>query len=118
MVLLMMVARTMLATRVPMATVSMPVHLLLVCSLLRKLLLISTLLPCVMVTHASILPAPIVGSAYFSLVVTPIVEAMSIVALFVTTAALIVVFDKTVFLVAFILLVGWRKFIDYSVMQA
>jgi len=118
MVLPMMVARTMLATRVPMATVSMPVHLLLICSLLRKLLLISTLLPRVVVTHASILPAPIVRSAHFSLVVTPIVVAMCIDALFVTTAALIIVFDKTPFLVVLILLVACRMFVDIFVMHA
>jgi len=118
MVLPMMVARTMLATRVPMATVSMPVHLLLVCSLLRKLLLIPTLLPCVMVTHASILPAPIVGSAYFSLAIPSVVEAMCIDALFVTTAAFIIVFDKTPLLVALILLVACRMFVDIFVMHA
>jgi len=114
-VLPVVVARTMLATRMPLATVSVPVHLLLICPLLRELLLISSLLPRVV---ATILPAIIVGSTYFSLVVTPIVESMAIDAFFVTTAALVFFFDKTPFLVALILLVAWRKFIGIFVIHA
>lgn len=114
----MVVARTMPATRVPMATVSILIHHLLIFPLLRELLLTSCLHPRVVATLASIVPAQIIGIVYFSLVVAPIIKAMSIDLLVVTTAALVFVFDKALFLVAFILSEAWRSRVFIFVMSA